>query len=181
MPQKMEFDQYVIRPLSNADEQNYFSLVDTNRGRLEDFFAGTVAKNKTIEQTRQFISDVTEKAEKRIYFAFVIIDFANQKIIGFTDIKNIDWNIPKAELGCFIDKNYEGRGIGAKVLSAITAYCFDDLKLYKLLLRTHESNTGSRKIAEKNGFELEGVIRSDYKTTSGVRVDLMYYGLLNSR
>jgi ribosomal-protein-alanine N-acetyltransferase len=35
-------------------------------------------------------------------------------------------------------------------------------------------------VAEKNGFILEGIIRSDYKTTSGVVVDLMYYGLLKS-
>jgi RimJ/RimL family protein N-acetyltransferase len=178
---KMKFDNYFIRPLSAADEQNYFSLVDTNRNRLEDFFAGTVAKNKSIEQTKQFIKDVTEKAEQRIYFPFVIVDTSTKKLAGFVDIKNIDWNIPKAELGCFIDKDYEGKGIGAKALTAITAYCFDELRLHKLLLRTHETNTGSRKIAERNGFQLEGVIRSDYKTTSGVRVDLMYYGLLNNQ
>jgi RimJ/RimL family protein N-acetyltransferase len=50
----------------------------------------------------------------------------------------------------------------------------------KLFLRTHEKNIASRRVAEKNGFVMEGIIRNDYKTTSGVVVDLMYYGLLKS-
>jgi RimJ/RimL family protein N-acetyltransferase len=45
-----------------------------------------------------------------------------------------------------------------------------------VFLRTHESNVGSRKVAERNGFKVEGIIRKDYKTTKGEIVDLLYYG-----
>jgi ribosomal-protein-serine acetyltransferase len=96
------------------------------------------------------------------------------------DIKSIDWNIPKAELGFFIDENYEGKGIISIAVSKVVEHCFETLKMKKLFLRTHEKNIGSRKVAEKNGFTVEGIIRSDYKTTRGVIVDLMYYGLLES-
>lgn len=176
----MQFDGFHIRLLNGGDAENYFALIDRNRKRLEDFFAGTVAKNKSLEGTRAFISDVTEKAEKKIYFPFVIVDSTTQNIIGYTDIKSIDWNIPKAELGFFIDEQYEGKGIVSKALSKMVEHCFESLKMKKLFLRTHEKNIGSRRVAEKNGFVVEGIIRSDYKTTSGVIVDLMYYGLLNS-
>ena len=176
----MQFDGFQIRPLSSNDAENYFLLVDKNRKRLEDFFAGTVSKNKTITDTHAFINDVTERAGKKIYFPFVIVDLATQKPIGYVDIKSIDWNIPKAELGFFIDEHYEGKGIISNAVSKMMEHCFKTLQIKKLFLRTHEKNTGSRKVAEKNGFILEGIIRSDYKTTSGVVVDLMYYGLLKS-
>src|SRR5688572_6096114 len=107
----MNFDHYSIRPLHTNDAEDYFTLIDKNRKRLEDFFAGTVAKNKTIIDTQLFIADVLEKAEKKIYFPFVIVDTETQKLIGYTDIKSIDWNIPKAELGFYVDENYEGKGI----------------------------------------------------------------------
>lgn len=176
----MTFDRYHIRLLHSADAENYFALIDRNRKRLEDFFAGTVSKNKTISDTQTFIADVTEKATKKIYFPFVIVDTAIQKPVGYTDIKSIDWNIPKAEMGFFIDENYEGKGIVSKAVSKIIEHCFETLQMKKLFLRTHEKNIASRKVAEKNGFTVEGIIKCDYKTTSGVMVDLMYYGLLKS-
>ena len=176
----MEFDSYLIRQVNIEDTDNFFSLVDRNRKRLEDFFSGTVAKNKDIAATKIFIPEVIARAANRSYYPFVVTERPTQKLVGYIDIKNIDWNIPKAELGYFIDEQYEGRGILTKALSKIIAYCFDNLQIIKLLVRTHAENTGSRKVVEKNGFTVEGIIRNDYKTTNGKIVDLVYYGLLNN-
>ena len=93
-------------------------------------------------------------------------------------MKNLDWNVPKAELGYYIDRKYEGKGITTKALTRIISFCFNDLQLSKLYIRTHEENISSRKVAERNGFTLEGTIRKDYKTTDGRLVDLMYFGLV---
>ena len=177
---EMQFDNYLIRPLGMNDTADFFSLVDSNRRRLEDFFSGTVAKNKNIEATSIFIPEMIEKMEQKIHYPFVVTEISTQKLIGYIDIKSIDWNIPKAELGYFIDEHYEGKGIITKALSKIIAYCFDTLQINKLLVRTHEANIGSRKMVEKNGFRVEGIIRNDYITTSGNIVDLMYYGLLRT-
>src|SRR5688500_4468270 len=132
----MKFDNYLLRPLEKKDVQGYFELIDTNRKRLEDFFAGTVARNRTLEDTRIFVPEVIGKAAGRTYFPFVIIDTTTHTIIGYTDIKNIDWNIPKAEIGYFIDKDYEGKGIISKAVKKIVEYCFNELKPHKIFLRT---------------------------------------------
>ena len=174
----MKFDNYLLRPLEKKDVQGYFELIDNNRRRLEDFFAGTVARNRTLEDTRIFVPEVIEKTAGRTYFSFVIIDTTTNTIVGYTDIKNIDWNIPKAEIGYFIDKAYESKGIISKAVTKVIDYSFNELKLRKIFLRTHESNIGSIRIAEKHGFQQEGIIRSDYKTTSGNIIDVIYYGLL---
>jgi RimJ/RimL family protein N-acetyltransferase len=173
----MKFDNYVIRQVTMEDLYDYFELIERNRGRLEDFFAGTVAVTKTLKDTRAHLSEVIEKAEKRNYFPFVIVDSSINKIIGSIQVKSLDWNIPKAELGYYIDEKYEGKGIVTGALSVIIDYCFNELKLIKVYIRTHEENVPSIKVAIKNGFVLEGNIRKDYKTTSGRIVDLMYYGL----
>ncbi|MEQ9169125.1 MAG: GNAT family protein, partial [Fulvivirga sp.] len=57
-------------------------------------------------------------------------------------------------------------------------YCFEHYGFKKIFLRTHHSNKPAQIIAEKCGFEIEGTIRMDYKTTSGELVDLIYYGRL---
>jgi RimJ/RimL family protein N-acetyltransferase len=58
-------------------------------------------------------------------------------------------------------------------------FSFEEHKFKKLFLRTHPTNLAARKIAEKCGFEVEGIIKRDYKTTSGELIDLVYYGRLS--
>lgn len=175
----MKFDNYTITLLSATDINSYFELIENNRKRLEEYFSSTIALTKNIEDTTTHITRIIKKVKTKEYFPFIIKDPLTQKIIAYIDIKNIDWSIPKAEIGYFIDEKYEGKGISTKMLSNIIDYSFNILKINKLLLRIYKNNIGSRKIAEKNGFEIEGTIRKDYKTTNGVLLDLLYYGLIN--
>ncbi|HEU4471459.1 MAG TPA: GNAT family protein [Flavisolibacter sp.] len=176
----IDFDQYLLRLLEPDDLLPYFQMVEKNRKRLENFFTGTVSRTKTLEDTRQFIIDILERAAARTYFPYLLIDKGSSAIVGFFDIKNIDWSLPKAELGCYMDEASAGKGIAGRALALFVHHCFSQYGFVKLFLRTHESNTAARQIAEKCGFVREGRLRSDYRTSSGELVDLLYYGLLNS-
>ena len=170
------FDHYTVRLIELRDLEKYFSLIDNNRKRLEDFFTGTVSRTRTFEDTEIFLKEIVQKRYAKLYYAFVIEDNENKEFVGFIDIKNIDWNIPKAELGCYTDERYAGKGITSKAFSLFVDYCFHHFGFAKLFLRTHESNAAAQKLAEKSGFQIEGKIRKDYKTTKGEVVDLIYYG-----
>jgi ribosomal-protein-serine acetyltransferase len=172
----MQHGHFRLRPITSEDGRAFFELIERNRPRLEDFFAGTVARTQTLEATLAHLGTMLEKATARSYFAFVLEDERTHTLAGFVDLKSIDWAIPKADIGSFMDGGYEGQGLASWALGAITKHGFEELELDKLLLRTHESNTGSRRVAEKNGYQLEGTIRKDYRTTSGRVVDLMYFG-----
>ena len=175
----MNFDNFSIRLLTTEDQQEFFNLIDRNRPRLEAFFSGTVSKTRTLEETKEYVIEITKKAEERTYMPFLFINTTDNSLVGFVDIKNIDWNIPKGELGCFIDEKYANKGVATKALKVFTDFCFENYSFKKLFLRTHESNHSARKLAEYCGFEREGIIRRDYKTTTGELVDLLYYGKLS--
>ena len=176
----MQFDHFVIRPLAEQDVDAYFQLIQKNKKRLEDFFAGTISETKTLEDTRRSVLNSIKRASEKSYFAYLIVDTSNNSLIGFLDLKNIDWNIPKSEVGCYIDEDYAGKGITTKASRLFCDYCFDHFKFKKLLIRTHKSNTSAIRLAENCHFQKEGVIRCDYKTSSGKLVDLIYFGRLNS-
>lgn len=176
----MNFEKYEVRLLKKEDTLTYFQLIENNRSRLEDFVAGIVSKTKNRTDTEIFIDEIIEKNTNRTYFPYVVIDNGNQEFVGFIDVKNIDWNIPKAEIGYFIDKKYTGKGIAENVLNLIINHFFNKLKFVKLLLRIHQDNKSSIRLAEKCGFTIEGTIRKDYKTTKGKIVDLIYYGKIRN-
>jgi len=78
-------------------------------------------------------------------------------------------------------KEWANKGVLTKALKVFTDFCFKNYGFNKLFLRTHETNYPARKVAAHCGFEIEGTIRRDYKTTTGELVDLLCYGkILNN-
>jgi len=177
----INFENYTIRPLEISDLNPYFDLVQKNRKRLEDFFTGTVSRTKDLKETEIFLTELTTKRVNQQYYPFVLIDNSTNEFVAFFDLKNLDWTIPKTEIGCYTDENFAGKGITTKAMKLFLEYCFDYFKFKKIFLRTHHTNKPAQILAEKCGFEKEGIIRMDYKTTSGEIVDLIYFGRINDK
>jgi len=175
----IKFENYTIRPLEVDDLMEYYDLVERNRKRLEDFFTGTVSKTKDLKSTENFLLEIDTKRKNKEYFPYVVVDDLTSNFIAFIDLKNVDWPIPKTEIGCYTDEKFAGKGMTTKAMRLFVDYCFVKFGFKKIYLRTHESNKAAQIVAKKCGFELEGTIPMDYITTAGEIVDLMYYGRLS--
>ncbi|MFD2824710.1 GNAT family N-acetyltransferase [Lacinutrix iliipiscaria] len=172
----MEFDHFKIQLLQPHEGKAFFDLIERNRPRLEDFFAGTVSKTQTLDDTIAYCEIIQQHIEEQSYFPFLITDLKTNTFVGLVDVKNINWDLPKAELGYFIDANYNRKGIMSKALGLVIDHLILHYKFKKLLCRIGSKNLGSIQVALNNDFLLEGVIKNDYKTTKGEIVDLKYYG-----
>lgn len=172
----MTFDNFNIGLLQPNDSKAFYNLIENNRSRLEDFFAGTVSKTQTLNATLVYCDEIQYKIKEKSYLPYIISDATTGSFVGLVDVKNIDWNVPKAELGSFIDLHYEGKGIISRATNLVIDHIVNEYKFIKLLCRASSRNKGSIGVILKNGFELEGTIRRDYKTTKGEVVDLNYYG-----
>jgi len=172
----IHFDKFYITDFDTKQSIPFFNLINNNRSRLEDFFAGTVSKTKNLEDSIAYCSVIEQRINDKNYFPFVIISKEENKFIGLIDVKNIDWNVPKAEIGYFIDSNYEGKGVISKSLGYVIKHLIQTYQFKKLLCRVNSKNQGSINVAIKNNFQLEGTIRNDYRTTNNEIVDLNYYG-----
>ena len=167
---------YKFRLLTKEDSKNFHDLIDKNRSRLEDFFAGTVKKTKTLQDTRSYCEEIEQKQANKEYYAYLIVEKKTNMLVGLIDLKNIDWNIPKGELGAFIDKDHEGKGIIRFFTEHLIHEIVAEHKFKKLFCRVAPINVRSIRVVESIGFELEGKIRRDYCTTKGELVDLNFYG-----
>ncbi len=169
-------DQIHMRLMTANDANDYYLLIEKNRPYLEEYFPVTVSLTKTRDDTIHYINNSLQRIEQKEFYPFLILD-ENENLLGSVFVKSIEWNIPKAEIGYFIDHQHGRKGIVSKALSHVVNYCFERLAIRKLLIKTHESNISSRRVAEKNGFRIEGTIRYDHKTTDGRILDMVYYGL----
>jgi ribosomal-protein-serine acetyltransferase len=172
----MTFDHFRINLLQPNEGEAFFNLIDSNRVRLEDFFAGTVSKTLTLEDAMNYCVEIEQRIKGKSYLPYMITNSTTNAFVGLVDVKNIDWNVPKAELGSFIDTTYEGQGISSKATRLVVDHIVGKYQFIKLLWSANSRNRGSMAVILKNGFELEGTIRNDYRTTKGEIVDLNYYG-----
>ena len=175
---EFEIEECIIRTINRFDAPEFFRLMNENTNRLEDYFAGTVAKTRDLKSTEEYCLKIEQLIADKEYIPFLLIDKKSNKAIGLIDFKNIDWNVPKAEIGAFIDSKSEGAGIISKAGSELIDKVVKHFKFRKVYCRAAEENTRSINAILKFGFQLEGTLKRDYKTTSGKLVDLNYYGKL---
>lgn len=174
----MTFNNFIIRPITIDDVENYFSFIESNRQRIAPYYPVIAKSTPDVESTLEYIKRRVQRAEKKEYITFVIVDIEAHKIIGAIFLKAIDWKNMKSEIGSFIDEGYEGKGIVSEGLSMAINHCFWVLELNKVFFKIHKDNLRSIRIAEKLGFTKEGVLRQDFRGLDGKFADMIYFGLL---
>lgn len=174
----MSTSDFHLSLLSKKDHEPFYHLIQNNLERLADFFAGTVRRTTTLQDTKAYCVEIEQRIIDKTYFPYLIIETRTENLVGLIDLKNIDWSIPKGELGAFIDKDHEGRGIITHYGRVLIDQIVSEHHFKKLFCRASPRNTRSIQVIERIGFEFEGTLKRDYKTTQGELVDLNYYGKL---
>lgn len=119
------------------------------------------------------VADSTEKYGHPIQF--VIRDNEGKAIGGI----GFDGLIPEhqAELGYWLAKPFWGQGIMTNVVAPLCDFAFTKWNLVRIFAHVFVSNVGSSRVLEKNGFELEGVLRKHHKK-DGKFIDAKLFGLV---
>jgi ribosomal-protein-serine acetyltransferase len=63
------------------------------------------------------------------------------------------------EVGFFVDRDYEGRGLVSACVRVLVGLAFREYGLERVTLKTHAENDRARKLAERLGFSWEGTAR----------------------
>jgi diamine N-acetyltransferase len=97
---------------------------------------------------------------------------------GLIDLFQFDPFHSRAGVGIMVHQSLRLKGIATEALVCFISYCFEQLGLHQLYCSIMVDNEASRKLFEKQGFELSGIRKSWRKTSSGF-VDEAFYQLLN--
>lgn len=165
-----------LRVPSIEDAAALFAVVDANREHLRRFM-WWVDYNTSPSGSELFIRDAMQKASEgsQLYFGI----YYQGKIVGTVGFHYLDYINLRTEIGYWLAKEYEGRGIVTASSLAVIRYAFETLGFHRVELRSSEENHKSRRIAERLGFTLEGVARESCKLASGFH-NMQVFSLLSS-
>jgi len=89
---------------------------------------------------------------------FVIVD-EQDNWVGNIDLRLSNPESTEAEVGFLVDPIARGRGYATAALGTLTAWGFEVLGLERIRWRAEVGNHASRRVAEKAGFQAEGIER----------------------
>jgi RimJ/RimL family protein N-acetyltransferase len=95
-------------------------------------------------------------------------------VVG-SGLHRLDWSVPRFEIGYWVRTSMTGRGYACEVVGALTKLGFETLGAKRLEIRCDVRNERSRRVAERCGFELEGVLRCDSRGMDGSVRDTRVY------
>ena len=111
----------------------------------------------TLDSTRAYIRSALEDFVRGRQISTIIALDGGRRFIGRCGIR-INPYAGSGDIGYWIDGHYEGRGITTRSSRALITSAFDELGLSRMELRTSVGNSRSRAVAERLGFNFEGVM-----------------------
>lgn len=97
------------------------------------------------------------------------------RLLGGTGLHRMDWAVRRFEIGYWVRPEAAGRGHASEAVRLLVALAFDRLAARRVEIRCDTRNVRSRAVAERCGFELEGVLRRDALGVDGDVRDTAVY------
>ena len=151
-----------------------YALISDNREHLREWLSW-VDQMKNEEFIQNFIKASIRRYEEGTEYAFVILE--NDRIVGRLGIYKMDTHNKIGELGYWIGKETQGKGIVTKCCKALIDFCFNSLHLNRIEIKCGRGNRRSQSIPEKLNFKKEGLLR-EAELVHGKFIDLNIYSLL---
>jgi RimJ/RimL family protein N-acetyltransferase len=102
----------------------------------------------------------------------------NGQLIGYCMVESVDAQNRRCEVGIIIgDLQFLGKGIGKIIVTELLKYCFEKLKLHRVLAVIAKGNERSVRLFKSMGFSYEGALR-EANQINGQFVDLLCYSIL---
>jgi ribosomal-protein-serine acetyltransferase len=112
----------------------------------------------TVDTTRGYIrSNLTAFAAGTA--AYLLIEHDPDGIVGACGIR-LDPAQRTGDLGYWLDAQAEGKGIVTRCVAALTRAGFEQYGLRRIEIRAVVGNERSRRVAQRCGYEFEGVLRA---------------------
>lgn len=162
-----------LRPWSDDDILDLPSAIDDPE--IERFIPA-IPLPYTLDHGTEFLRDVREKWDEGSGYVFAIVDAETDELLGGLGVERRSPGV--WEVGYWVKWDARGRGVATRAVRLARDWAFGHLDVVRLQLRTDVDNVASRKVAERNGFVREGVLRAAGRLRTGEHRDEVMHSLL---
>lgn len=174
----MTMDELIIRPLSTGDAAIFYQLIDRERARIAMYFPTTTGRCTDERQCSLYVHELVAQASAGRAAVHLVFTANSPTPAGLVMLKSFDHLVRKCEVSYFVAADQQGRGIATGALAWAVDEAFRRFNMQKVFLRIDPDNLASIRVAEKNGFAREGLLRADFRASDGRLLDVIHFGKL---
>ncbi len=167
-------ERTVLRSPVEADAAPMFALIGRDRAHLRRWL-GWVDGVREAADIAAFIRGVQSREIEGTSLELVIEH--GGELAGVSGFRSLEAANRCGEIGYWLREDFGGRGIMTSCCRALLRHGFESLGLNRIAVAAAVENRRSRAVAERLGFQLEGV-RRDGEWLYDHFVDLAVYSLL---
>jgi RimJ/RimL family protein N-acetyltransferase len=177
-PTTLSTGRLLLRPLESGDiDAVYAGCQDPRITRWT-----SVPSHYTRERAVEFVERINPAGWREdTMYNFGVFTRDDGALVGSMGLVRLDLAAPQrqAELGYWTAKEQRGKGYTVEAALAVCEWAFDELKVERIEWMAEAGNEGSRAVALKVGFVMEGTVRSKI-IREGTRRDTWIGSLLPS-
>jgi ribosomal-protein-serine acetyltransferase len=112
---------------------------------------------------------------QRARFTFHMMEKETDRFLGACTLKDIEWDIPRCEIGYWLRDSAGGRGYMTEAVNGVTDFADRYLGVNRIRILCDARNIASRGVAERSGYHLEAILKHNYRDPHGQIADDCVY------
>jgi RimJ/RimL family protein N-acetyltransferase len=169
VPPQFETNRLTLRTFRAGDGVVLHDALVESITQLREFlwFLPWVAEDPTPESAEIRCRKAEANFLARIDLPYLMFEKHSGRLVGSVGLHRTDWAVPKTEMGYWVRPSAAGQGFVSEGVLALVDWALNHLHAQRVELVTDDTNAASRRVAERCGFELEGVLRYVMKAPNG--------------
>ena len=169
VPESFETPRLHLRPFSDADAPALHEALVESIAQLREnlWFLPWVAEPQTLRSAEARCRRARSDFQLRLDLPYLAFDKRTGRLVASAGLHRTDWTVPKTEVGYWVRTGEVGKGYATEAVNVLTTWALNRLGATRIELVTDELNAGSRAVALRCGFRLEGVRRHTAQDPDG--------------
>ncbi|GAA0610555.1 GNAT family N-acetyltransferase [Virgibacillus siamensis] len=159
-------DRLYIRMPKPGDGKAVYAAIQASKVELKKWLP-FAQKDQTAEEVEANVREAHAAFLKRTDLRMHIFHRETGELLGLTGLHRIDWDVPKFEIGYWLDSRKTGQGYITEAVEGLTKFAFSELGANRIEVQCDAKNVRSRAIPARLGFTLEGVHCNDSVAVDG--------------
>lgn len=178
-PFKLETRRLLLTSPSEVDATQVMEAVNESLEELQPWMPWAdhaYTEEETIENCREAEAKFMDGSDHRLHV------FLKDSLtyIGGTGLHRGDPSVPSVEIGYWVRTPLAGNGYVTEVVANLTRYALSALGVKRVEIRMSSDNERSRRIPERLGFHLDGILRQDSRHEDGSLRDTCVYSVIDT-
>lgn len=173
-PPTLENERIKLIPMQKEHAQSLYVINDPSHW---NYMLTTV---KSEQEMQEWVSAAIKQREQQSALSFVVLLKETNQVVGTTKMSYIDFKQKSCEIGStWYGTDFQRTFVNTDTKLLLLAYCFEELKMIRVQLKTDERNLRSQKAIERLGAVKEGILRNERILSDGYIRNAVVYSITN--